>query len=95
MSDLAVRTLLLALTGALEGQEITADDVREAFDVAQCNTAERGAAFKAAARLGYLTGTDRVVRSTTESRKHGASRIWVRTGVALPEHVCGVSEVAS
>ena len=84
MSDLALSTLLLAIADQPKGAHVTADTVRDEFDMAQLNTAERGAAFIAAARLGYLKGTDRVVRSTTGSRKGGANRLWVRTGKQVP-----------
>lgn len=83
MTDLGLPTLLAAIDGLPEGATVTADSCRYVFDAAQLNPSERGAAFKAACRLGYLTGTDRVIRSQVPSRKNSANRVWLRTGKAV------------
>jgi hypothetical protein len=90
VSDLATRTLLRAIQHVEPGTEVTADLCRAEFDAAQLNTADRGGAFRSASTLGYLTGTDRVVRSTIESRKNSANRVWIRTAKPIPDHVCQV-----
>jgi len=88
MSDLALTTLLNAITDVPAGAVVTADTIRAEFDHAQLNTAERAAAFKAAERAKFLRSTDRVVRSSTASRKNGANRVWIRTRKAIPAHPC-------
>lgn len=100
MSDLtlAYRVLLRAISDLRVDTPVHADTVREAFDAAGLNSAERSGAFKAAANDGYLSAPHKHldngqiavyhVRSTAESRKSAWSMLYARTAKPVPEHVC-------
>ena len=76
---------------------LTADAWRTEADAAQLTTSERGAAPRNAARLGYLEPlvVEHAGRrflacepSSRENGKGGRVLAYVRTDVAIPEHVC-------
>ena len=54
MSDMGFATLLRTIDGQPDGYYVTVDTVREAFDAAQCTSAERGGAFRTACIQGFL-----------------------------------------
>lgn len=95
----ATAVLLRFLDGVAPDTVLTSDSWRDAADAAQLNTAERGAAPRAAARLGYLDPlvVEHAGRrflacepSSRENGKGGRVLAYVRTAKAVPEHVCEV-----
>ena len=104
MTDLnhATRVLLAVLDTIPAHRVVTCDDWRTEADTAQLNPAERGAAPRNAARLGYLEPLvverdgRRFLACEPSTREHGkGNRVlaYVRTGLPVPEHLC-VLEVA-
>ena len=91
MSDLALHTLLRAIQHTREGDTITADSWRMQAETAGLRASEIGPAMRRARGLGYLRGTARVAVSATPSRRAGSNRVWLRTGVRIPDHVCEVA----
>lgn len=97
----ATRVLLRAISDLKPDTPVHADTVREAFDAAGLNSAERSGAFKVAANDGYLVAPHKHlddgriavyhVQSTAESRKNAWSMLWARTSKPVPEHVCGAT----
>lgn len=93
----ATAVLLRFLDGIPADAILTADSWRDAADAAQLNIAERGAAPRAAARLGYLEPLVVVHAgrrflacepSTRPDGKGGRVLAYVRTALPVPEHVC-------
>jgi hypothetical protein len=93
----ATAVLLRFLDGLPADQILTSDSWRDAADAAQLNVAERGAAPRAAARLGYLEPlvVEHAGRrflacepSNRASGKGGRVLAYVRTPLAVPEHIC-------
>ena len=94
----ATAVLLRFLQGVPTDKVVTADDWREAADAAQLNVSERGSAPRNAARLGYLQPlvVEHAGRrflacepSSRENGKGGRVLAYLRTDVAIPEHLCG------
>ena len=90
MPDLShgARVLLAAISDVPAGTITDAERLRDTFDAAGLTVAERGGAFKVAARLGYLSAPTLGQPSRIPSRKGGRSCAWVRTGKPVPVHLC-------
>lgn len=96
----AFRTLLRAISDIKEGAPVHAGTVREAFDAAGLNDAERAGAFRSACVAKYIyiphehlpdgTVVRRSVQSSHPARKCGYSLLYARTAKPVPAHVCEV-----
>jgi len=93
----ATAVLLRFLQTVPTNAVLTADAWRTEADAAQLNIAERGAAPRNAARLGYLEplvvehAGRRFLACEPSSREHGkGGRVlaYVRTDKAIPVHLC-------
>ena len=106
MTDHAYRTLLRAIDGLPAGAALTIDHIRDECDAAQLTSAERSGAFRSAAHEGYITGVflslpglnvaypvHASIPSTHPAGKGRSVKVWRRTALPVPAHVC--REVAS
>lgn len=105
MSDHAYRTLLRAIDGLNPGRYVTVDLIRDECDAASLTSAEKSGALKAACRDGYLTGVfltlpgfdvghpvHAAVPSTHPAGKGRYVKVWRRTSLPVPEHLCRLVE---
>lgn len=105
MTDLthATRTLLRAIDGIDPGRYVTADLIRDECDAAGLSSAEKSGAFRTACSEGYLTGVfltlpgfdvrqpiHAAVPSTHPAGKGRYVKLWRRTDLAVPAHVCQI-----
>src|SRR5687768_10828604 len=96
-TDRSYRVLMAVIQTLPERTPVTADTIRDAADQASLTSAEKSAAFKAACRDGYLRGVTMLIdgeaqpvsmRTTHPAGKGRYSRLYRRTGKAVPAHVC-------